>query len=63
MLGRVAAGALTLAVTLGVPAAAHAATKTVSAGQFAQGKQFQDASGDANAYFARADLAELKQSR
>jgi plastocyanin len=44
---------LTLAVALGVPAAAHAATKTVSAGPFAKQKQFQDAFGDANEYFRR----------
>jgi hypothetical protein len=53
MQGRVAAGALTLAVALGVPGAAHAATKDVSAGPFAKGKQFQDAFGDANEYFRR----------
>src|SRR5688500_18177492 len=51
MHGRIAAGALTVAVALGVPAAGHAATKTVSAGPFAKQKQFQDAFGDANEYF------------
>jgi plastocyanin len=53
MHGRVAAGALTLAVSFGAPAAAQAATKTVTAGPFAKQKQFQNAFGDANEYFRR----------
>jgi plastocyanin len=47
------AGALVVVAALVVPAAAGAATKTVQAGPFAKGKQFQDAFGDANQYFRR----------
>jgi plastocyanin len=54
MQGRVAAVALVLAVTLGVPAVAGAATKTVQAGPFGpSAKDFQDALGDANQFFRR----------
>jgi plastocyanin len=48
--------ALALAVfgALAVPAAGHAATKTVQVGPFGGAQmKFQDASGDANAYFRR----------
>jgi plastocyanin len=38
---------------LAAPAAAGAATKTVQAGPFAKGRQFQQAVGDANEYFRR----------
>jgi plastocyanin len=48
------AAALVAAAALAAPAAAGAATKTVQVGPFgAQAKQFQDAFGDANAYFRR----------
>jgi plastocyanin len=47
------AGALVAIAALALPAAAGAATKTVQAGPFAKGKQFQDAFGDANQYFRR----------
>jgi plastocyanin len=47
------AGALVAIAALAAPAAAGAATKTVHAGPFAKGKQFQDAFGDANQYFRR----------
>jgi len=40
-------------VALAVPGAADAATKTVSAGPFAKGAQFQAAFGDANQYFRK----------
>jgi plastocyanin len=52
MHGRTAV-ALVAAAALASPAAAGAATKTVSAGPFAKGRQFQEAFGDANAYFRR----------
>src|SRR5215217_7633748 len=48
------AGALVVAAALVAPAAAGAATKTVQAGPFGpKAKDFQDAFGDANAYFRR----------
>jgi plastocyanin len=48
------AGALVVAAALVAPAAAGAATKTVQAGPFGpKAKEFQDAFGDANAYFRR----------
>jgi plastocyanin len=48
------AGALVAVVTLAAPAAGQAATKTVQAGPFGpQARQFQDAFGDANAFFRR----------
>ena len=48
------AGVLVVTAALFAPAAAEAATKTVQAGPFgAKAKQFQDAFGDANAYFRR----------
>jgi plastocyanin len=48
------AGALVAAAVLVAPAAAGAATKTVQAGPFGpKAKDFQDALGDANAYFRR----------
>jgi len=48
------AGALVAVAALAAPAAAGAATKTVQAGPFgAQATQFQDAFGDANAYFRK----------
>jgi plastocyanin len=48
------AGALVAVVALAAPAAAQAATKTVQAGPFgSQAKDFQDAFGDANAYFRK----------
>ena len=53
MLGRVAAGTMTVAVALAVPAAAHGATKEVSAGPFAKQKQFEKALGDGNEYYRR----------
>jgi plastocyanin len=52
MNGRTAV-ALVAAAALASPAAAGAATKTVSAGPFAKGRQFQEAFADANAYFRR----------
>lgn len=53
MHGRIA-GALVAVIALAAPAATQAATKTVQAGPFGpQAKQFQDAFGDANAYFRR----------
>jgi plastocyanin len=48
------AGAVVAAVTLAAPAAGQAATKTVQAGPFGpQARQFQEAFGDANAFFRR----------
>jgi len=53
MHGRAVATAAALAVALAVPATANAATKTVSAGPFAKGKQFQKAFGDGNEFYRR----------
>jgi plastocyanin len=53
MHGRAGATATALVVALAVPATANAATKTVSAGPFAKGKQFQKAFGDGNEYYRR----------
>ena len=51
---RTAGIALAAAVTLALPAAAGAATKTVQAGPYGeQQKAFQDAFGDSNAYFRK----------
>ena len=50
---RSAALALVAASALAIPATANAATKTINAGPFAKGKQFQDAFGDANQYFRK----------
>src|SRR5918992_201029 len=51
---RTAGLALVAAVTLALPAAAGAATKTVQAGPYGkQAKAFQDAFGDANSYFRK----------
>ena len=53
MHGRIA-GTLVAVIALTAPAAAQAATRTVQSGPFGpQAKQFQDAFGDANAYFRR----------
>jgi plastocyanin len=54
MQARIAGLALVASASLAVPSAAGAATKTVQAGPFgAKAKEFQDAFGDANAYFRR----------
>src|ERR671910_2432990 len=51
---RTASIALAAVVTLALPAAAGAATKTVQAGPFGPAaKEFQDAFGDSNAYFRK----------
>jgi plastocyanin len=47
------AGALVVVAALAAPAVAGAATKTVQAGPFAKGGQFQAAFADANQYFRR----------
>lgn len=53
MHGRIA-GSLVAVIALAAPAAGQAATRTVQSGPFGpQARQFQDAFGDANAYFRR----------
>jgi plastocyanin len=54
MYARAMVTATAVTVALAVPAAADAATKTVSAGPFAKQAKFQAASGDGNAYYRKS---------